>query len=283
LLGKQLARRRQSTFDDLVEITSKFPWWVGVVLAIAGYLWLHSVATSEVTAVVQPGKIGEFAGQTLFKTLALFGQYVLPAAFLFGAAMSAYGGYTRRALHEQVATSPDRGALNNMSWQQFEALVGEAFRRKGYAVTETGGGGADGGIDLALKKEGETFLVQCKQWKALKVGVTTVRELYGVMAAKGATGGFVVTSGVFTGEARAFAVGRNIELMDGKALHALIRGMTVPGKPAPVLKVVTSASEPVCPICQSPMVKRTAKRGANLGNTFWGCSKYPVCKGTRAI
>jgi restriction system protein len=265
----------------LIEITSKLPWWVGVVLAIAAYIWLHNFAATEVTAVVQPGKMGDFVGQTLFKTLASVGQYLLPFIFLVGAAMSAYGRYKRRALHTQVAASPDRGALNNMSWQQFEALVGEAFRRKGYAVTETGGGGADGGIDLALKKEGETFLVQCKQWKATKVGVTTVRELYGVMAANGATGGFVVTSGVFTDEARAFASGQNIVLMDGKALNALIREVTVPSKPAPVLKVVVSASEAVCPVCQSAMVKRTAKRGANSGNTFWGCSQYPACKGTR--
>ena len=276
-----MARRKQSPVEDLIEITSKLPWWVGVVLAIAAYIWLHSVAAAEGTAVVQPGKMGDFVGQTLFKTLASIDQYLLPIVFLLGAAMSAYGRYTRRALHEQVAASPDRGALNDMSWQQFEALVGEAFRRKGYVVTETGGGGADGGIDLALKKDGETFLVQCKQWKVYKVGVTTVRELYGVMAANGATGGFVVTSGVFTDEARAFASGQNIELLDGKALHALIRGVTVPSKPTPVLKVVASTSEPVCPVCQSTMVKRTAKRGANSGNAFWGCSQYPACKGTR--
>lgn len=278
-----MARRKQNIFDDLIGITSKLPWWAGVVLAMAAYVWLHSVATSEVTAVAQPGKLGDFVGQTLFKTLASVGQYLLPLAFLVGAAISAYGRYTRKALHEEVAASPDRGALNNMSWQQFEALVGEAFRRKGYMVTETGGGGADGGVDLALKKEGETFLVQCKQWKATKVGVATVRELYGVMAANGSTGGFVVTSGIFTDEARAFAVGRNIELMDGKALHALIRGVSVPSKSAPVLQVIDTASEPVCPVCQSAMVKRTAKRGANSGNAFWGCTQYPACKGTRAI
>ncbi len=276
-----MARRKQNLTEDLIEITSKLPWWVGVIFAIAAYLWLHGVATTEVMTTEQAGQMGQLAAHTLFKTLALFGQYLLPFVFLVGAAMSAYGGYKRRALHEQVAASPDRSALNDMSWQQFEALVGEAFRRKGYAVTETGGGGADGGIDLALKKDGESFLVQCKQWKATKVGVTTVRELYGVMAANGATGGFVVTSGVFTDEARAFAIGQNIELMDGQALHALIRGVTVSSKPAPDLKVVTSEGETVCPVCQSAMVKRTAKRGANSGNAFWGCSQYPACKGTR--
>ena len=276
-----MARRKQNPIEDVIAITSKLPWWVGVVFAIAAYVWLHGIATSEVAATAQPGQMGQLVGQTLFKTLAMGGQYLLPFAFLVGAAMSVFGRYKRRALHEQVAASPDRGALNDMSWQQFEALVGEAFWRKGYAVTETGGGGADGGVDLMLKREGETVLVQCKQWKAYKVSVTTVRELYGVMAAEGATGGFVVTSGVFTDEARAFAVGRNIELMDGKALHALIRGVSVPGKPAPVLQAVASASEPACPVCRSAMVKRTAKRGANSGNGFWGCSQYPGCKGTR--
>ena len=274
-----MARRKQNLFDALLEITSKLPWWASVMLALVAYFWLHSIATNEVTAVVQSGKMGGFISQHLFRTLAGIGQYLLPFVFLLGAAMSAYRRFTRGALHKQVATSPDRGTLNDMSWQQFEALVGEAFRRKGYTVAETVGG-ADGGIDLVLKKQGETFLVQCKQWKAYKVGVAIVRELYGVMAAKGATGGFVVTSGIFTDEARAFATGRNIELMDGKALHALIRGVSEPAKATSAAPaVVTSA--PACPVCQSAMEKRIAKRGANSGNAFWGCSQYPACKGTR--
>ena len=276
-----MARRKQNLFEDLIEITSKLPWWVGVVLAIAAYAWLHSVAGVEVTATAQPGQMGQLVTQNLFKTLASVGQYLLPFAFLIGAGLSAYGRRQRSALHEQVAASPDRGALNDMSWQEFEALVGEAFRRKGYTVAETGGGGADGGVDLVLKRAGETFLVQCKQWKAYKVGVNIVRELYGVMAATGATGGFVVTSGVFTDEARAFAEGRNIELMDGRVLHTLIRGVGVPGKAASDSPAVTSTTAPACPVCQSAMVKRTAKRGANSGNAFWGCSQYPGCKGTR--
>lgn len=52
-----------------------------------------------------------------------------------------------------------------------------------------------------LRKDGDTFLVRCKQWTALKVGVSVVRELLGVMAARGAAGGFVATSGQFTSEA----------------------------------------------------------------------------------
>jgi restriction system protein len=31
------------------------------------------------------------------------------------------------------------------------------------------------------------------------------------------------------------------------------------------------------------MVRRTAKRGANAGGEFWGCTVYPTCRGTRPI
>jgi restriction system protein len=30
-------------------------------------------------------------------------------------------------------------------------------------------------------------------------------------------------------------------------------------------------------------VRRTAKRGANAGGEFWGCTGYPACRGTRRI
>jgi hypothetical protein len=39
------------------------------------------------------------------------------------------------------------------------------------------------------------------------------------------------------------------------------------------------ASSPSCPKCGSEMVLRTAKRGDNQGGKFWGCSRYPECRG----
>jgi transposase len=86
-------------------------------------------------------------------------------------------------LVSNVTGAGSSDALGDMTWREFEMLVGEGFRLQGYEVTETGGGGADGGVDLVLRKDREKYLVQCKQWKAFKVGVTVVRELYGVMAA----------------------------------------------------------------------------------------------------
>jgi predicted RNA-binding Zn-ribbon protein involved in translation (DUF1610 family) len=38
-----------------------------------------------------------------------------------------------------------------------------------------------------------------------------------------------------------------------------------------------------CPACGGTMVSRTARRGANIGARFWGCSLYPACEGTRSV
>jgi len=37
---------------------------------------------------------------------------------------------------------------------------------------------------------------------------------------------------------------------------------------------------PRCPQCGKPMVLRTAKTGPHAGRQFWGCTRYPNCKGT---
>jgi four helix bundle suffix protein len=40
---------------------------------------------------------------------------------------------------------------------------------------------------------------------------------------------------------------------------------------------------PKCPQCGSLMALRTAKSGKNTGQQFWGCTKYPDCKGTQPV
>ena len=288
-----MARRsKTSPAEDMIDIVSRLPWWAGVALAAVFYLVLHRVASQQVVTAVQPGQIGDMVTKTLWKTLATFGQYILPFVCLAGAAVSAWRRRERQGLVASVVESKAADALDGMSWQQFEKLVGEAFRLQGYSVAEIGGGGADGGVDLVLRRGSEKFFVQCKQWRAFKVGVDVVRELYGVMAAKGAAGGFVVTSGRFTEEASNFASGRNVHLIDGPKLHGLLRqaqavdrqrpGAGAPAKPEREPVASPASASPMCPACSKAMVKRIAKRGANAGIEFWGCTGYPACKGVRS-
>lgn len=277
-----MSRKRQSPFEDLVELTVRVPWWVGVILALASFIILHNLAAIKVTGSMKPGEMGNFVVKQFGVTLALFGQLVLPAAFLVGAVISAIKNQNRGMLLSRVAESNSAASLNDMSWSEFETLVGEFFRRKGYSVVETGGGGPDGGVDLEMKKNNEKFFVQCKQWRAYSVSVNIVRELYGVMAARGAVGGFVVTSGRFTEEAQSFAAGRNIELINGMALDAMIKSVH-PALNANVSQALKVEHPPACPVCNSLMIKRTAKRGLTSGSQFWGCSQYPNCHGTLPI
>lgn len=48
-------------------------------------------------------------------------------------------------------------------------------------------------------------------------------------------------------------------------------------------KPVQADAPPACPACGKPMRLRTARRGARLGERFWGCSGYPGCCGTREV
>jgi restriction system protein len=306
---KTVARRKKtSPLEDVLDLLAMLPWWTCVMLAVVSYFLLHRMAAPIQASDIQ-GQGGAMVGAMMQKAvihgLATAGQYIVPLLCLAAAALSAWRRKQRQSLLTDVAQARNTDALDGMSWREFELLVGESYRQQGYRVTEIGGNGPDGGVDLVLTQGGEKFFVQCKQWKAYKVGVTTVRELYGVMAAKGATGGSVVTSGRFTEDAKEFAQGRNIELVDGPRLFAMIQrarqaqGPTttepresVNATGVPQAQAKASAREPTatsqaatrpdCPRCGAAMELRTARQGANAGNAFWGCSTYPKCRGTRA-
>ncbi len=255
-----MARRNRSILKDLV----KLPWWIIVVLAIVAYLsFKYGIPSIPSQSAFYKGIAMALPGTA----------HIVAGLLLIVAAVSAFNAWRKgRLLERQKGSS----TLRTISWQEFEELVGEAYRRKGYAVTESGGGGADGGVDLILRKGGEKLLIQCKHWKMTKVGVTVVRELYGVVTAEGATGGVVVSSGTFTLEARVFARGKPLELLDGSALIRLIA--EVQKTPMPVSNRPNTSA---CPLCGAEMVLRTAKKGTNAGGKFWGCSGFPKCRGVK--
>ncbi len=261
-------------------LVAQGPWWLGIGLAVLSYLSLQ-LALQIAWSPPHP------SAPRWTQPLARIAQGLIPLLCLYGAGLSAWRGlrqWHRQRLLRSVTRSQAADALEAITWQEFEQLVGEAFRLQGYEVTETGGGGADGGVDLLLLRDGERYLVQCKQWKAFKVGVQVVRELYGVMAAQGATGGWVVTSGRFTPAAHDFAQGRNIALIDGPQLMAMLKKYA-PSKKAPhaVTPSPPATHQPNCPLCGAPMVQRRAQRGDHAGQSFWGCTQFPSCKGHRPL
>lgn len=266
-----MARREKSMFD----VIASAPWPVGIVLGILGFAVVRYgigwyLASSANPILAAAGKMAKGGGFAAFAWL-LLGICWVAAVFSF------LGRGKRKRLLE-TQTSLD--SLRAMNWREFEILVGEALRRQGYRIEETGLGGADGGIDLRLSKEGKTTLVQCKQWRNQRVDVKVVREMYGLLSHHHVDAVKIVTVGEFTPDAQRFAQDKPIELIRGEVLLALVRSVQA-SKPVQRVnlfdRMSLAGSAPTCPSCGSTMVKRVNWRSRHV---FWGCSRYPVCHGT---
>jgi restriction system protein len=277
--------RRKGELTELLEVASRLPWKVSVGLAPVTFIVFRLIAavSAQRAPVADLSQLGSVVIRGYIHTFAAIFQYLLPVALLIGAAVS----FAKRSHSKQLLEGVRSNAANigSLSWQDFERLVGEGFRHRGFQVSDRGGTAPDGGIDLVLTRGKERFLVQCKQWRAQQVGVSVVRELYGVMAAEQVAGGYVVTSGTFSMDAKKFASGRNIELIDGQGLDALLREAQSAAPETARAKVGVSRMQtpPICPTCRTPMVMRTAKKGSNVGSSFWGCAQYPKCRQTVAM
>jgi restriction system protein len=157
-----MRRRRTSAYEDLLEIASKLPWWLGLALAVVFYVWLHHVATEPMpTAPTDMKNLGGLMAGMYWRAFASVLRYILPVICLLGAAVSAYRRF-----------GPGRGSPGGLS----DAQAAGAWR----ATSSAGSAG----------------------------------------------------------------------------------------------------SAPPCPQCGAPMKHRTARKGAKAGSSFWGCSRYPQCRGT---
>lgn len=157
-------------------------WPLGMVAALISYL-----ALKHLPAQVLPSSSATLALTIAFGAAAPF---VAAAIMLAVARRHFYRWYQARRMDRQSGIE----SLRQLSWQEFEQLIGEYYRRLGYVVQETSLAGADGGVDLRLSQHGKVILVQCKHWQKWKVGVSVVREMLGLVASEGAAGGVVVTS-----------------------------------------------------------------------------------------
>ena len=287
-----MARKKTTVFDDLEEFFFAVPWWLGPLVAGAVFaalryglpLFLANVLSQKAHPVV------EAANKTFVQMIGGLSVTLAPVIaglVLFVWVLSLLRKLARRELFKRTQS---REEIEDLSWRQFEYLIGEYYRQRGYRVEEHGGAQPDGGIDLILFQGTDKVLVQCKHWKQSTVGIKPVRELLGVMTDAEASAGILVTSGVFSAEALAFAQKNRIKLIDGMALAEMIRLAKTRGsearayapEPRPETPVpFTRPNTPACPQCGGPMVIRTAKTGPYAGSSFYGCSRFPACRGIR--
>jgi restriction system protein len=273
-----MARRNEGILDILTTL----PWWVSVIVSLSAYIGLKYIVPALST-----DNIYLQGFQTALPNFA----HIFALVLLVPAPISAFNAWHKRKL---LDNQKNIQTIRNLSWREFELLVAEAYRRQGYSVIENDIAGPDGGIDVRLKKSGSLHIVQCKNWKSVKVGVKVVREMYGVMVAEHASSVKIIISGMFTQEAKNFANGKPIDLIDGVQLEALIANVQISTpqiNPTPtpaesitsIAPIKTKEESKSCPKCSNVLILRTAKKGKNAGGQFWGCSSYPKCRHTQSV
>jgi len=249
-----MSRRDKGILYDLVFL----PWWVSVCFSILAYVGITF------------GGPAMFAGRGMLQGIGegismIAG--IVAIVFLIPAPISFFNSLRKRTLLDRQEGVESIRAL---PWKKFEGLLAEAYRRQGYSARENSSLGPDGGVDLELEKGGSVYLVQCKQWRDDKVPVHVIREMFGVMTAQHASGVHVVTSGMFTQEAKNFVADKPIDLIDGNVLAEMIRNVQVGAGSVRSL----AATGRRCPRCNGQLVVRTARRAYNVGSIL-GMRRLP--------
>ena len=196
---------------NIIDFLSQIPWWVSVTLSASFYLLLKfAVPYFE----AQSGLVNEVhvsLGQALAPVVAL----ALLTPFTFSLLKS----NRKKKFHD---LKEEIQSIQELSWPQLKKLVAKAFERSGYIVMEDSSFTADPSVDLVMRKGANLYIVQCRYWQNRKLGIREVKNLFSLMHAKQASGVFLLTTGIFTNEARHYALGRPINLIDAIGLVELL-------------------------------------------------------------
>ncbi len=298
--------RRKNTSNGLFEVIFSLPWWLNILIAVVLYFGIHQLAGMQIPPEKHPGAMSEAVIKQLIKGFAVVFQYLVPLIFIIGAIGSAANGRQRRSAFDMTSDriDPWEGVpegdlpstrrepplpdvdtrkwslqlLQALEWARFEEVCAAYFEQLGFR-TRRSSGGPDGGIDIHLfSNQDKTpgIIVQCKAWRKWRVGVDEIRAFFGVMTAEKISEGIFITSSEFSDDAKKFADGKNIHLIDGTNLLKKIKQLTL-AQEDDLLKLATQGdfTTPSCPSCR---VKLKLRQGKTKGNYFWGCSNFPKCR-----
>ncbi len=213
--------RRTSSYTDLLIILGRMPWWINLAIALVSWILLHEYSASSISTFSEH-RAGGVLTAPMFRHLAMYAQYLLPLGFLCAAAVAVLNRLALRRQSRLFLMQDPAALLSAMGWPAFVQLLEQTYKHKGYRMLGSSLADGDGSCDLLLQRSGERYLVYCRHWRASRLGVAPLREFFTRIVAEGAAGGFVIITGEFCAEARAFAAERQLELVDGARLQRWI-------------------------------------------------------------
>ena len=202
----------------------------------------------------------------------------------------------------------DINVIYQLSPSAFEDLVANLYRCMGYEVKQTPYTN-DGGKDAYIKKDGISYLVECKRYAPnAHIGRPLLQKLYAAMNEEHIEHGVFITTAEFSKDAFEYGIKYGIQTINGKELVELLREYKqlidsqyeyiLPCLVCGEVQTFSTLNNEECKICSNghrvnnvfyknynnpvicfkcgkKMVMRTGRRGR-----FYGCSDYPKCRHT---
>jgi hypothetical protein len=112
---------------------------------------------------------------------------------------------SRRAVRQAERRVGDLAGILGMDGRRFDAFVARLYRKDGWWAFEPHAAAERGGDDIRLERGGETWLVRARNWRYRPVSARDLRDFYSLVADRGDSGGFFVTTSRFSPEAQTFA------------------------------------------------------------------------------
>jgi restriction system protein len=173
--------------------------------------------------------------------------------------------------------------LQELSWREFEEYIWTLFSKLGFSMNGNGDNEPiDAGADLILKRDGRISVVRSRKYYIRRVPLAMVREFFMVLQTEPSLEkGYFITTGFFSPEARIFAAGKPIELIDGERLMDFVR----------IADSIDSVQErsfmhhsllqagSICPRCGASLAERTDECDNSSMHIFRECSMSTVCEG----
>ena len=109
-----------------------------------------------------------------------------------------------------------------MDGWEFEEYVGGLLARDGYIHVEVTRGSGDQGVDVLAQRDGVSYAIQCKHYRA-KINNKAVQEAYAGAEFYCCDVPVVLTNSYFTPSAEELADEIGVELWDRDELNRLVR------------------------------------------------------------